>query len=174
MSGIADVTLQLEYLPWYAVRTRPNHEKTVATILDAKGFETYLPFYKTRRRWSDRVVEATLPLFPGYVFSRFDIALRLTIVTTPSVVSVVSFANTPAPVAESEIEAIKTVLRSGLATEPCPFVKEGQRVRIERGSLEGVEGVLVKKKRDWRLVISVSMLQRSILVEIDHDWISVV
>ncbi|HZQ56114.1 MAG TPA: UpxY family transcription antiterminator [Bryobacteraceae bacterium] len=161
-----------ETRPWYAVRTRANHEKTASTVLEAKGYQPYLPTYKVRRRWSDRVVETLLPLFPGYVFCRFDAKLRSPIITTPGVVSVVGFGADPAPIPDNEIVAIETALRSGLSAEPYAFLSEGQRVRVTRGSLEGVEGVLIKKKNDWRLVISVTMLQRSLSVEIDREWLS--
>ena len=158
-------------LPWYGVRTRSNHERIAANVLSGKGYKYYLPTYRTKRRWSDRVVESDRPLFPGYVFCRFDHKMRLPILTTPGVVAVIGFGNDPAPIEESEIEAVRTVLRSGLATEPCPFLREGQRVRVKRGALEGVEGILMKKKNEFRMVVSVGMLQRSIAVEIDREWI---
>jgi transcription antitermination factor NusG len=158
-------------LPWFGLRTRSNHEKLAATALSGKGYEHYLPTYKTQKRWSDRVVESDRPLFPGYVFCRFDPKLRLPILTTPGVVSVIGFGNDPAPIDDQEIEAVRKVLRSGLATEPCPFLREGQRIRVKCGSMEGVEGILVKKKKDLRMVISVVMLQRSMSVEVDSDWI---
>lgn len=142
--------------------------------LKGKDFEPYLPVYRLRRRWSDRIVETAQPLFPGYVFCRFDARQRLPIITTPGVVSIIGFGNEPAPIPDSEIEAIETILRSGLATEPCPFLREGQRIRINRGSLENVEGILLKKKNEWRMIVSVTMLQRSISVEIDREWITTI
>lgn len=161
-------------LPWYGVRTRSNHEKMAAVSLANKGFDQYLPTYRSRRRWSDRTVETEQPLFPGYVFCRFDAKKRLPIITTPGVVSVVGFGTEPAPIDDAEIEAVQMILRSGLATEPCPFLREGQRIRVKRGSLEGLEGLLIKKKNDWRIVVSVNLLQRSVTVEIDRDWITTV
>ena len=161
-------------LPWYGIRTKSNHEKLAAGVLQSKGYEQYLPVYRSRRRWSDRVVESDQPLFPGYVFCRFDAKKRLPIVSTPGVVSVVGFGAEPAPISDSEIEAVQTVLHSGLAAEPCPFLREGQRIRVNRGSLEGLEGILLKKKTDWRMVVSVTMLQRSVSVEIDREWITTI
>jgi transcription antitermination factor NusG len=161
-------------LPWFALRTRSNFEKVAAIALENKGLVPYLPTYRNRRRWSDRVVVADTPLFQGYVFCRFDPLNRLPVLTTTGVISIVGCGTEPAPIDDSEIDAIEAILRSGLATEPCPFLREGQRVRVKRGSLIGVEGILTKKKSDFRLVISVSMLQRSIAVEIDRDWIEVV
>ncbi len=157
--------------PWYGVRTRSNQERIAASALQRKGYEQYVPLYRCRRRWSDRIVTADVPLFPGYVFCRFDHTQRLPIVTTPGVVSIIGFGNDPAPIPESEIQAIETLLKSGLAAGPHPFLHEGQRVRINYGSLKDIEGILVKKKSDWRLVVSVNMLQRSVCVEIDRAWI---
>ena len=158
--------------PWYAVRTRSNHEKLTTAVLAGKGYEHYCPTYRVRRRWSDRVVVTELPIFSGYVFCRFDVKQRLPILTTPGVVSVVGFGLEPAPIDDSEIAAIQTVLESGLTAEPCPFLKEGQRIRVKHGALEGLEGILLKKKSEWRMVISVTMLQRSLAVELDREWIA--
>jgi transcription antitermination factor NusG len=160
-------------LPWFAIRTRSNFEKVAAIALENKGLGPYLPTYRNRRRWSDRVVVVDTPLFQGYVFCRFDPLNRLPILTTTGVISIVGCGNDPAPIDDKEIDAIDLILRSGLATEPCPFLREGQRVRVKRGSLAGVEGILTKKKSDFRLVISVTMLQRSIAVEIDRELIEV-
>lgn len=158
--------------PWYGIRTRSNCERTVSTGLEIKGLNAYLPVYRSRRRWSDRVVDLQLPLFPGYVFCRFDATRRFPIISTPGVVSIVGFGNDPAVIPDHEIQAIETVLSSGLATEPCPFLREGQRVRVTHGSLKDVEGILVKKRADWRLVVSVTMLQRSVSVELDADCVT--
>jgi len=133
-------------LPWYGIRTKSNHERVAAVVLQNNGYEQFLPVYRRRQRWSDRIVEADRPLFPGYVFCRFDARKRLPIVSTPGVVSVVGFGNEPAPISDSEIEAVRAVLRSGLAAEPCPFLHEGQRIRVRRGSLEGLEGIRLKKR----------------------------
>jgi len=158
-------------LPWFALRTRSNFEKIAAIGLENKGLTPYLPTYRNRRRWSDRVVVTETPLFRGYVFCRFNPLHRLPILTTTGVISIVGCGSEPVPIDEVEIEAIDTILRTGLAAEPCPFLREGQTVRVIHGALSGVEGILIKKKSDFRLVISVSMLQRSISVEIDREWI---
>jgi transcription antitermination factor NusG len=155
--------------PWYAVRTRSNQERIVSTVLEGKGYEQYMPIYHAPRRWTDRIVNTALPLFPGYVFCRFDRKQRLPIKTTPGVVSIVGFGNDPAPVPDAEIEAVQAVLTSGRFAEPHPFLREGQRIRVTNGSLKDLEGILVKKKSAWRLVVSVAMLQRSVSVEIDFD-----
>jgi len=159
-------------LPWYAIRTKSNQEKLVSTILSNKDFEIYFPVYRVCRRWSDRVVETELPLFPGYVFGRLDIVKRMPILTTPGVVRILSVGHEPAAIPEEEIEAVRTVLRSGLLTEPCPFIREGQRIRVHSGSLKGQEGILLKKKNKWRMVVSITLLQRSVSVEIDRECIA--
>ena len=155
--------------PWYGIRTRSNQEKIVATCLDSKGFEQYLPTHRVRRRWSDRRVEKDVPLFAGYVFCRFEARQRLPILTTPGVVSVVGFGNEPVAIPEPEIEAIQTILASGFFAEPCNYFHEGQRVCVMHGVLEGLQGILIRKKNEWRVVVSVTTLQRSIAVEIDRD-----
>ena len=159
-------------LRWYAVRTKSNREKSVSTLLEARGLQLYLPLYRTRRQWSDRVVETSLPLFPGYVFCRLDSCLCSPVICTPGVVSILSFGGKPAPVPDGEIKAIENVLCSGLDAEPCPFIHEGQRIRLQRGPLAGLEGILVQKKSNWRVVVSVEMLQRSLSVEVDPQSIS--
>jgi transcriptional antiterminator NusG len=164
-----------EQFPWYGIRTRSNHEKVAALVLTGKGYDPYLPVYSLRRRRSDDVLtHSEHPLFPGYVFCRFDAKRRLPILMTTGVISVVGFGKEPAAIPDDEIEAVKAVLRSGLPTEPCAYLREGQRVRVMTGSLDGVEGILVKKKNQFRMVVSVTMLQRSLSVEIDADRLAVI
>lgn len=163
-----------ERFPWYAIRTRSNHEKLAASVLQGKGYEPYLPVYRHRRRKADVMVESEHSLFPGYVFCRFDFTKRLPILTTTGVISVLGFGKEPAPIPDHEMEAVEAVLRSGLPAEPCAYLREGQRVRVTGGSLDGVEGIVVKKKNQFRMVVSVTMLQRSISVEIDGDQLATV
>ncbi len=158
--------------PWFAIRTRSRYESQTVLGMKGKGYEPFFPVARTRRRWSDRVVYADVPLFPGYVFCRLDLEYRLPILTTPGVVSIVGLGPNPCPVEDSEIRAIEALQESGLAAEPWPYLNTGDRVRVTRGSMEDVEGILVKKKDQWRMVISVNLLQRSVAVEIDADWIT--
>jgi transcriptional antiterminator NusG len=158
--------------PWYALRTRSNQERMVAAILESKGYDNYLPVYRCRRRWSDRVVTTEVHLFPGYVFCRFDHKQRLPIMVTPGVVNIIGCGNNPESIPDSEIQAIEKVLESGLAAEPHPFLQIGQPIRIDHGALKGLEGILIRKKTGWRLLVSVSMLQRSVSVEIDQSCIA--
>jgi transcriptional antiterminator NusG len=159
--------------PWYAIHTRSNCEKSSAALLEARGLEPYLPLYPVRKRWTDRVIENTIPLFPGYVFCRFDTARRTPILDTPGVVSIVGFGGKPAAIANDEIDAIQRVLGSGQPAEPASYLSEGQRIRVSRGPLKDIEGILIQK-RSWRLVISVHMLCRSLAVDIDADCVTAI
>lgn len=154
----------------FALLVKSQHEKSVASVLHGKGYEKLLPLYSVSRRWSDRIKQLALPLFPGYVFCRFDLNKRLGILVTPGVLQVVGAGKVPLPVDDREIEAVRSIVKSGLQAEPWPFLKVGQRVSIERGSLEGVEGILLAIKKPYRLIVSVTLLQRSVAVELDQDW----
>ena len=167
--SVSDSTCQL-LQPWYAIWVRSRHEKIVANSLAFKGFELFLPLYRSSCRASGPT-PTQLPLLPGYVFCRFDINRPLQVLTTPGVLSVVSAGHTPLPVAEQEIAALRTVMASGRRAQPWPYLTEGQRVRIEAGPMRDLEGVLVKMKNDFTLVISVTLLQRSVGVEIARELV---
>ena len=157
---------------WFAVHTRTTHEKRVGSLLGYQNYECLLPLYTARRRWSDRIKEVELPLFPGYVFCRFELHTRQPILKTPSVLGIVGVAGKCIPIDDSEIAAIQRVNRSGLGMSPHPFLQIGQRVRIEGGSLDGLEGIVEDAKKRNRLIVSVSLLQRSVAVEIDSAWVT--
>jgi len=157
--------------PWFALQVRSRYEKNVASHLDGKGFEWFLPTFNCRRKWSDRIKEVTLPLFPGYLFCRFDPQDRLPILKTPGMISIVGTAKVPTAVDETEIQALRQLVQSGLPRQPWPYLQVGQRVRIEQGSLSGLEGILLRHKGQDRLVLSVTLLQRSTAVEIDSAWV---
>lgn len=158
-------------LPWFAVQVRTKHELAIADCLRAKGYEHFLPLYKCRRTWSDRIKEVQLPLFPGYLFCRFDPHARLPILKTPGVVQVVGNGRTPTPVDDLEVAALQTLVASGLPNQPWPFLQTGDRVQIQAGPLRGLEGLLVAFKGNCHLVLSVSLLQRSVAVEIDSAFV---
>jgi len=162
----------MENAQWFALQVRSQHEKTVALTLRDKGYEEFFPVCQIKRRWSDRIKRLEAPLFPGYVFCRFDVDKRLAILVTPGVRFIVGIGKIPTPIDASEVVALQSIVKSGLPVEPWPFLEIGQRVRIERGSLEGVEGILLKPKSSYRLVVSVTLLQRSVAVEIDRDWVT--
>lgn len=157
--------------PWFALSVKCRYEKIVANFLDNKGYEWLLPLYKSRRRWSDRIKEIEVPLFPGYLFCRFDIYDRLPVLIIPGVQHIVGGTKLPTPIDIGEIEGLQAVARTGLAREPWPFLQVGDRVRIEHGSLAGVEGILLQTKGRHRLILSVTLLQRSVAVDIDSAWV---
>jgi transcription antitermination factor NusG len=171
MEQEAKLFVESGLLPWFALRIKSNFEKVSSQILEQKGYEAFLPTYRTRSRWSDRTKTIDRPLFPGYLFCRFDQNARLPILITPGVVSVVGVGKTPMPVEEREIEAIQAILRSGLPATPWPFVTVGQRLLIERGPLTGVEGILQEIKNSYRFIVSVNLLQRSVAAEVDASWV---
>ena len=153
--------------PWCVAYTRHQHEKSVSEMLETKGFEVFLPLYESTRRWKDRRKVLSLPLFPGYVFVRGAMDRRLPVLTTPGVHMIISRGERIATVPEEEIEAIRRTLDGDFSVEPHPFLRCGERVRVVRGSLQGVEGILTRKKNLYRLVLSVDMLAQSVSVEID-------
>lgn len=151
---------------WWALYTRHQHEKVVADMLSAKGFEVFLPLYESTRRWKDRRKILSLPLFPCYLFVRGGLDRKLHVLTTPGVHMILYRGDQVAFVPEPEIEAIQRAVEGSLRVEPHPFLKCGSRVRVLRGALEGVEGILVRKKNLCRLVLSVDMLAQSVAVEV--------
>ena len=156
-----------EISDWWALYTRHQHEKTVAEVLSAKGFEVFLPLYESIRCWKDRSKKLTLPLFPCYVFVRGGLNRRLQIMTTPGVHMILFTGENVATIPEVEIDTIRKAAEGPFRVEPHPFLKCGERVRVIRGSLQGVEGVLVRKKNLYRLVLSVDMMAKSVAIEID-------
>jgi transcription antitermination factor NusG len=158
-------------LPWFAVHVRTRHETAIASFLEAKGYEQFVPLYKFKKRWSDRVKVLEAPLFPGYLFCRFDPQFRLPILKTPGVIQIVGYNRIPTPIEETEMSAIQTVIESGMQTQPWPFLEVGECVKIGAGSLRGLEGIVVKMKENHRLVVSVTLLRRSVAVEIDSSLV---
>ena len=155
--------------PWYALRVRSHFERTTSNCLKSKGYEEFTPFYRTKRRWSDRIKEVEFPLFPGYVLCRFNPQQRLPILQTPGVVCVVSFGKQPAAVDDEEIAVIQALVRSSYPARPWPFLRVGQKARIVGGPLHGLEGLLLDLKNGCRIVLAVNLLQRSVAVEIDRE-----
>ena len=152
---------------WWALYTRHQHEKSVAQNLTNKGFDVFLPLYESTRRWRDRTKNLWLPLFPCYVFVRGGLSRRSMVVTTPGVHMILYNGERVAVIPEAEIDAIRLVVSGPTRVEPHPYLRCGERVRVTRGSLTGVEGVLLRKKSVYRLVLSVEMLAQSVAVEIN-------
>jgi transcription antitermination factor NusG len=159
-----------DQLSWYALRIQSRLGSLASTTLRGKGYQEFFPLYRSHRRWSDRTKELELPLFPGYSFCQFDVNDRLPILTTPGVIGIVGAGKTPVPVDEKEIEAVRAILRSGLAALPWPFLRVGSKVYLERGPLAGLEGMITNTDKVYRLIVSVNLLQRSVAVEIDRQW----
>jgi transcription antitermination factor NusG len=157
--------------PWYVILVKPKHEKSVAEALACKGYEAFLPLFLARRRWLSASRDVSLPLFPHYVFCRMDPNHRLPILEIPSVRTIVSFGRSPIPVDESEIQAVKAMVGSGLPVTPHPFLNAGARVRVTAGPLHGIEGILETVKGQDRLVVSVPLLHRSVSVEIHRQYV---
>ena len=156
-------------LAWYAVHVRAQAEKKVADALSMQGYECLLPTYRERRKWSDRDKILELPLFPGYVFSRFDVRRRLPILKTTGVLGILGTGAIPQALDPAEIDRIQTVTKTGFPAQPWPFLKTGQKVRIMAGPLTGVEGLLVARRGRARVVLSVTQLGRSIAVQVESD-----
>lgn len=155
---------------WYAIQVKRNHERLTETHLEHRDYETFLPMYKSRRRWSDRVKELDLPLFPGYLFCHMDPATRLSVLTSPGVVRVVGVGKAPVPVPDQEIASIRAIVESKLQADPCTFLQVGEQVRIGYGPLRGLTGLLLAIENQHRLVVGVTLLKRSVAVNIQQEW----
>lgn len=154
---------------WYAAYIAARHEKRVAEQLRERSIDSFLPLYETVRRWKNGRHRVKLPLFPGYVFVRIPLVERLRVLQLPSVVRLVGFSGQPTPLSESEVEAIQSCLTRGTKLAPHPFLAVGRRVRVIRGPLQGLEGIVVRKKSQFRFVISLELIQRSVSTEVEQD-----
>jgi transcription antitermination factor NusG len=157
---------------WYALFVRSRHEKTVENSLKSKRYNVFSPSYRTKRKRVDRIAEIEVALFPGYVFCQFDPSKRLPILMTPGVVGVVGRGNRPEPVDDAEIASVRTVALAGLPVQPWPFLKSGQRIRMQSGPLTGVEGTFLRLEDQDHLIVSVTLLQRAVSIVIERDSVS--
>jgi transcription antitermination factor NusG len=153
--------------PWFALQVRTRQELGVAEFLRGRGYEPFLPLYHCRRIWSDRVKLVDAPLFPGYLFCRVNIQDRLPVLAAPGVIRIVGYNRVPIPLDEAEIAAIQSIVNSGLPNQPWPYLKVGDQVQIDSGPLQGLKGILLDVRGTHRVVVSVTLLQRSVAVEID-------
>jgi transcription termination/antitermination protein NusG len=152
---------------WYAVWTRSRHEQTVREQIEQKAYETFLPTIARWSRWKDRKKKIDWPLFPGYCFARFDSRDTLPILKCAGVVSIVAFDGAIAPIADEEIDAIRTLIATDLRYDPCPLIREGTMVEVVYGPLKGVTGRLVRKGTRARLVLAVNLIGQAVSVEVD-------
>jgi len=162
-------TIEPDYLQphWYAVYTRSRHEKTVAEQLVHKSVDHFLPLYETVRKWKNGRFKVNLPLFPGYLFVHIPLRERLQVLQVPGVVQLVGSNGVPLALPQAEIETIRDALTKGLQAHPHPYLKVGSRVRISIGPLEGLHGILVRKKGKLRFVVSVDLIMRAISIDVD-------
>jgi transcription antitermination factor NusG len=157
---------------WFAIQVKSRCETAAYQELSGRGLEAFLPLQYVRRRWSDRTKILNLPAFPGYLFCRFDLSNRFRVLSTPGVAHIVGAGSTPIPISEAEIRAVRTMVGGELPVVPWPYLRLGQRVRLDRGPLAGLVGIITKAADGGdRVVVSVDLLQRSVAAEIDRDWI---
>ncbi len=153
---------------WYAVTVRPRHEKTVSRHFEHKGLTHFLPVYRCVRRWKDRRKELDMALFPGYVFVNLDLRDRSGVLQAPGVVQFVTFQGQPAAVPDPEIRALESGLSAGMRPKPHPYLRNGKKVRVKAGPLVDAEGIMIRRKEGFRLVLSINLLMRSVMLEVDE------
>ncbi|HXM22023.1 MAG TPA: UpxY family transcription antiterminator [Terriglobales bacterium] len=153
---------------WYATYVRSRHEKQVISQLQERNVDCLLPVYRSVRRWKDRRKELELVLFPGYVFVHMDLKDRLRVLQLPSVVRFISFNGHPVPLPDGEIESLSNGLASGIRAEPHPYLKVGHRVQVRSGPMTGAQGILIRRKDKFRIVLSIDLIMRSVAVEVDE------
>lgn len=159
---------------WYALQVNCRKEPSIASQIEGRGFECFLPKYTSLRKWSDRTKEIHQALFPGYLFCRFAYENRQLVVTTAGVVQVVGNGRVATPIPDVEIEALQVAVSSGVPSQPWLYLKAGERVRVNYGLLSGLQGILINFKGKHRVVLSVTLLQRSLALEVDLSWVSAV
>ncbi|MFZ0591155.1 MAG: UpxY family transcription antiterminator [Bryobacteraceae bacterium] len=156
---------------WFAMRVRTNYERSFSRAMEFRGFDSFLPTYQRARAWSDRIKQIHQPLFPGYVFCRLNHQERTPALLAPGAMCFVGIGTSPIPIPEAEIESLKTLI-SSFQVKPWPFLRLGQKVRIERGPLAGVEGVIEAFRSGYRIVVSIELLQRSVAAELEGNWLT--
>lgn len=159
-------------LRWYALYTCANHEKKAAKEISRRGVESFLPVYRTTRRWSDRRVQVEMPLFAGYVFVHLALCDRLKVLQVPGVVRLVGFGGLATALPDEQMETLRGGL-NGMHAQPHPFLTVGRRVRIKRGPLAGMQGILLRRKGCLRVVLSIDLIMRSVVLDADAADIEV-
>jgi transcription antitermination factor NusG len=152
---------------WYAAYTSSRHEKTVAEHLRQRDVECFLPLYETVRRWNNGRHRVHLPLFPSYVFVRMGLRDKLRVLQVPGLAQLVSFQGSPAVLPDAEIETLRSALAAGVQAQPCRYLNVGSQVEICNGPLQGLRGILLRHQGQFRVVVSVEMIMRSIVVEVE-------
>ena len=159
---------------WFALKVRPRFERCIVEHLRYRGYDPFLPTYVVKSQWADRLVKLVEPLFPGYLFCRFDLKSRLPILTVPGVHYIVGIGRAPEPIAEQEIRSLRNVVGSGVYYERHPYLATGQLVRVEHGPLAGAVGRVILQKSAARLIVSIDILMRSVSTEIDRSSVKLI
>jgi transcription antitermination factor NusG len=154
---------------WFAVAVKSRHEKAVGEALGMSDIEHFVPVYRERRAWSDRTKFAEVPMFAGYVFTRFRYEERLRVLNTRGVISILGGGKVFSPVSDEQIASLRTIVNSGTQPRPCAYLAPGQVIQVERGPLAGIRGSIVRLKGQTCIVVSIEILQRSVAVEVDAD-----
>jgi transcription antitermination factor NusG len=168
VSSSADALRQGSEGNWYALYTCPRHEKRLAEQMERRSISCFLPLYRSVRRWKDRRKELALALFPGYVFVRIALENRLRVLELPGAVRLVSVNGKPVALSAKEIEALQVRMASADGIEPHPYLREGRRVRVRSGVMQGLEGIIVRRKDRCRVVFSIDLIMRSVAIEVDE------
>lgn len=153
---------------WYALHTCPRHEKRVAKYIEQRRISCFLPLYRSIRRWKDRRKELELALFPGYVFVRMSLRDKLSILQVPGAVRLVSFNGKPAALPDVEIECLRNHQSAMGTLEPHPYLCVGRKVRVRSGPMQGLEGIIRRRKDKCRVIFSLDLIMRSVAVEVDE------
>ena len=156
---------------WFAVTVDPKLTQPTLVTLRQKGYDAFTPFQTVIRKWRDRTSESLVPAFPGYIFVRLDVRFRLPVLTTPGVRGLVGYGKQPAAICEEEIEALRRVMASKLPAEASPFPQAGDAVRLARGPLAGLTGILISQTKLSRVLIRVTLIQQALAVDVESDWI---
>jgi transcription antitermination factor NusG len=156
---------------WYALTVPYQHERRTEKALQSKGLETLVPVYRSRRWWSDRVKDVETPLFAGYVLCQFDLTKRIQVLDTPGVSKIVGFGGAMTALEDGEVAGIQRLLALKVPLAPWPYLKPGDRVRVEHGPMRGLEGTLLRTKDTMHLVVSFELLQRSLAVEVERETV---
>ena len=163
-ADVLEATVRL--YSWFAIQTLSRHEKVVRSQLEMRHFETFLPTIRRLSQWTDRKKEIEVPLFTGYCFARFPLRDRLRVLQSQGVVRVIGSGGRPEPIPDEEIDSLRKLISTSNDYECCPYLKEGMIVEVIRGPLQGVKGRLVRKARACRLVVSISLIQHAVTIEI--------
>jgi transcription antitermination factor NusG len=159
---------------WFALQVHTGRERWIASFLSERGFHQLLLLQKNVRQWSDRSKTIETPVFPGYVFCQFPLGKRAEVLAAPGVLRVAGMGRVPEPIAEEEIYALQRLYTLDFRLEPWPFLREGDLVRIEEGPLSGITGRFVETKKNRRIIVSVSILERSVAAEVDKVCVTTV